>query len=152
MARMHARKRGKSGSTKPLQKASPSWVSYKPKEVEQIILNLSKKRNGTAQIGTILRDTYGIPDAKLITGKTITQILEQNDVKQEIPEDLFNLMKRAVQVREHLDENKKDRVSRRGLQLIESKIKRLSKYYIKNKKISSDWTYDPQKARILVRV
>ncbi len=151
MARMHARKRGKSGSTKPLQKTSPVWVAHKPKEVEQIILNLAKKRYGTAKIGLTLRDTYGVPDAQLMLGKTISKVLEEHGLTSALPEDLFNLMKRAVMVREHLDKNSKDNVSRRGLQLIESKIRRLSKYYKKKRKISQDWRYDAQKARIIVR-
>ncbi|MEM3922582.1 MAG: 30S ribosomal protein S15, partial [Nitrososphaerota archaeon] len=33
MARMHARRRGKSGSKRPLSKAPPSWVKLTPEAV-----------------------------------------------------------------------------------------------------------------------
>lgn len=151
MARMHARRRGKSGSTKPVRKTPPSWVDYNKKEVEQIILNLHKKGHSTAKIGQILRDTYGIPDVRTLLGKSITRILEENDLGPEIPEDLFNLMERAVNVREHLGDNPKDKVSRRGLKLIESKINRLAKYYQKKGKIPYGWRYDPEEAKMIVR-
>ena len=47
----------------------PSWVKYSPKEVEQLVIELRKKGYTTAMIGTILRDQYGIPSVKAITGK-----------------------------------------------------------------------------------
>jgi small subunit ribosomal protein S15 len=34
--------------------------------------------------------------------------------------------------------------------LIESKIRRLSKYYLKNNVLPAGWRYDPDKARLLV--
>ena len=34
MARMHSRDKGKSRSTKPSSKTVPSWLMYKPKEIE----------------------------------------------------------------------------------------------------------------------
>lgn len=69
MARMHARKRGRSGSKRPVRKEVPEWVQYTPEQVEQLVVELAKKGYQSAQIGLILRDTYGIPDVKLITGK-----------------------------------------------------------------------------------
>ena len=43
MARMHSRDKGKSRSTKPIAKKVPSWVSYKTKEVEKLVVKLSKE-------------------------------------------------------------------------------------------------------------
>ncbi|MCS7134891.1 MAG: 30S ribosomal protein S15, partial [Candidatus Aenigmarchaeota archaeon] len=43
MARMHARKKGKSGSKRPPMKTVPRWVSYKKAEVEKLVINLAKE-------------------------------------------------------------------------------------------------------------
>ncbi len=126
---MHARKKGKSGSTRPIAPTDQKWVKFKPKEVEQLVLKVAKQGNPSSKIGLILRDSYGIADVKEITGKKISVILKDNDLYSKYPEDLQNLIKRSIEIRKHLDSNKKDRVSKRGLQLINSKIRRLEKYY-----------------------
>ena len=149
MARMYARKKGKSGSKKPLTKAT--WVEYSPEEVEQLVIKLAKEGYSSAKIGLILRDQYGIPSVRDVTGKKITKILAEHGLAPKIPEDLFNLMKRAVNLRKHLEVHKKDKHSRRGLELIESKIRRLAKYYIRKGKLPKDWKYDPEKAKIWVQ-
>ena len=41
-------------------------------------------------------------------------------------------------------------VAKRGLQLTESKIKRIVKYYKISDKLPSGWTYDPEKVRLLI--
>lgn len=149
MARMHARTRGKAGSKKPISKTAPSWLTYKKAEVEQLVVKLAKKGLQTSQIGLQLRDSYGIPDVKMITKRSISQILEDNKLMPEIPEDLKNLVKRVVQVKKHLESNKKDEVSKRGLQLLEAKIRRLEKYYRKNNKLPKKWVYKSDKAKLL---
>lgn len=141
MARMHARKKGKSGSKKPLAKTAPSWVSYKPKEVEMLVVKLAKQGLSSSKIGLILRDSYGIPDVEKITKKKITKIMQEKGITPELPEDLNNLIKRAVQIKKHLEKHRKDKVSKRGLQLIESKIRRLEKYYKRTKRIPHNWKY-----------
>lgn len=150
MARMHSRKKGKSGSKKPVKK-NVEWVEYKPKEVEDLVLKYAKQGMQSAKIGIILRDQYGIPSVKLITKKTISQILKDNGVYSKIPEDLFNLLKRSVELRKHLEKNKKDYQSYRGLELTESKIRRLAKYYIRRGILPQGWKYDPEKAKLLIR-
>ena len=128
MARMHARKRGKSGSKKPVSNKVPSWVRYKTKEVEALVVKYAKKGLTPARIGIVLRDQYGIPDVRKITKKRITKILEENKLTKELPYDLLDLMKRASGVYKHLEVHKKDLHSKRGLHLIEAKILRLVKY------------------------
>jgi small subunit ribosomal protein S15 len=150
MARMHARRKGKAGSKKPLSTTAPSWLKLKKDEIIALVLKLAKKGNQTSQIGLILRDSYGVPDIKIITGKSVSSILIDNKVYPEIPEDLQNLIKHAVQIKKHLDANKKDMVSKRGLQLTEAKIRRLAKYYKRTNKIDQDWKYDLERARLLV--
>ena len=84
-------------------------------------------------------------------GAKITEILEKNGTTFEYPEDLLNLIKRAINIREHLDENPKDIHSKRGLIKIESKIRRLVKYYTKNNVLPEGWRYDPKTAALLVK-
>ncbi len=149
MARMYARKKGRSGSKKPLTKAT--WVEYSAEEVEQLVVKLAKEGYQSAQIGLILRDQYGIPSVRDITGKKITRILAEHGLAPKIPEDLFNLLKKAVNLRRHLEIHRKDKHSRRGLELLESKIRRLAKYYIRKGRLPKDWKYDPEKAKLWVQ-
>lgn len=126
-------------------------LKYKREEVEKLVVELAKKRYPPSMIGLILRDSYGIPDVKKITGKKISQILEGNNLLPEIPEDLLNLLKKAVKLEEHLKIHKKDKHSARGLVLLKSKIKTLAKYYIRKGKLSKDWRYDPEKIKIIIQ-
>ena len=148
---MGKQRTGKHGSKKPPVKRVPKWVKYKKAEVEELVVKLAKEGYTSARIGIILRDQYGIPDVKTITGKSISRIMKEHKVYPEIPEDLLNLMKRAVKLREHLEKHKKDLHSRRGLQNLESKIRRLAKYYIEEGVLPRDWKYDPEIAKILVQ-
>ncbi len=150
MARMHSRKKGKSGSKRPVRKTLPSWIRYKPKEIELIVIKLAKEGKTTSEIGAILRDVYGIPDVKKLMKKNITKLLEEKKLKQAIPEDLLALIKRSIAIKKHLEENHKDEVAKRGLILTESKIRRLVKYYRKTKKLPVDWKYEPAKIRLFI--
>ncbi len=150
MARIHARRKGKSGSTHPVdRKKHPDWSSLNPREVESHVIDLAKSGKSTSEIGIILRDQYAVPDVKLATGKKITKILKANDIKSEIPEDLINLIRTALSLRKHLETHGKDLKNKRNLQLTESKIRRLTKYYQNNKRISEDWKYTPEQAKLM---
>ena len=129
----------------------PEWIEYSNEEIEELILKLRKEGNSTSMIGIVLRDQYGIPDVKLVTGKKITKILEQHDQGLEYPEDLMNLIRRAVNIRDHLTENPKDLHTRRGLRIIESKIRRLVRYYVREGVLPEGWRYDPRSAALLVK-
>jgi len=150
MARMHSKKRGKSRSRRPLRTSAPTWSDYSREEVVDLILKYRKEEYTPSTIGILLRDQHGIPSVKLATGKKITKILDEQDEGLSLPEDLTNLMKQAVNLRKHMEENHKDLHSRRGLQLCESKIRRLVKYY-RGKKLPIEWRYDPARAELLVR-
>jgi small subunit ribosomal protein S15 len=67
--------------------------------------------------------------------------LDQNDLKPEIPEDLNNIVTKAVGLQKHLKSNKKDNRNRRSLELIEAKVHRLSVYYKKIGRIPENWKY-----------
>jgi len=136
-----SKEKGKSHSTRPVRSTPPKWCKYSAEEVENLVIELAKRGNSPSMIGIILRDQYGIPLVKQITGKKITEILREKGFAPTIPEDLANLIKRAERIRRHLEEHPKDKHSKRGLQLIESKIWRLTKYYIRTGKLPSDWSY-----------
>lgn len=150
MARMHSRKRGNSGSTRPARLEKPTWVEPSPEEVESEVVKLARRGQSKSMIGTIMRDSRGVPLVKLVTGKKVTQILEENEIKSPLPEDLANLVRKALNVRKHLETNHKDLESKKGLQRTESKIYRLIKYYKKKGKLQPDFKYDPEKIRTLV--
>ena len=149
MARIHARRKGKSGSTHPIREKHPEWSALNPREVESHVLDLSKQGKSTSEIGLILRDQYAAPDIKLATGKKVTKILEQNNIKTEIPEDMTNLIQKALNLRKHLETNKKDLHNKRSLHLTESKIRRLAKYYLSRKRLPEGWKYDPKQAKLM---
>jgi len=149
---MQSTKHGKASSHRPPHPTFPSWAGVQSKEeVENIIIKLAREGYKPAMIGTILRDSYGVPLSRLITGKKISDILKQNDLSMNIPEDIYNLIKRAINLRRHIEENHKDFHSKRGLFLIESKIHRLSKYYRRNKILPANWKYDHTKAATLIK-
>ncbi|MBY8980412.1 MAG: 30S ribosomal protein S15 [Candidatus Lokiarchaeota archaeon] len=150
MARMHSRKKGKSGSTRPARLEKPVWVELSSEEVENEVIKLARKGFSQSLIGVILRDSYGIPLIKVVTGKSISQILKEKDIETPLPEDLTNLVKKALTLRKHLESNHKDLDSKKGLQRTESKIYRLIKYYKSKKLLASDFKYDPDKIRTIV--
>ena len=151
MARLHAKRKGKSGSTRPFLKAKPAWVPLEPKEIQEEILRLHGEGLATAEIGVRLRDAYGVPSVRLATGKSIMDILKAKGVKFALPEDLSALMKRAVDLQGHLKEHTKDLSNARGLQLIESKIRRLSAYYKRQGVLPADWDYSIKLAELQVK-
>ncbi|MHA1268848.1 MAG: 30S ribosomal protein S15 [Candidatus Helarchaeota archaeon] len=152
MGRMQSPRHGKSSSHRPPHPTYPSWAGLQSKEeVENMIIKLAKEGYKPAMIGTILRDTYGVPLSRLITGKKVTEVLRDNDLAMEIPEDLYNLIKRAVNLRRHMEENPKDFRSKRALFLLESKIHRLSKYFRRKKILPAKWKYEHAKAATLIK-
>ncbi len=151
MSRMHSSKRGRSGSKRPYVTSNPEWVKMEADDIEEKILELYKRGKTPSEIGVILRDQYAVPNVKLATDKDVTDILEENDVYQDFPQDLMNLMEKAVNLSEHLEENQKDLKNKRGLQLVEAKIRRLAKYYKKQGKIPEDWKYSLDIAEMLTQ-
>lgn len=146
------RDKGRSHSTRPARAGPPRWLKLdmSPSDIELLVVELAKKGYTPSMIGIILRDQFGIPLVKQVIGKKIEEILERHGIKIIVPEDLFNLMKRAVNLRRHLEEHPKDYHSQRGLIEIESRIHRLAKYYKKIKALPRDWKYDPETAKLII--
>jgi len=141
MGRMHTHRHGKSHSIRPATIRAPSWITQSPTEIEGLVVKYSKDGLTPSQIGIKLRDQHSIPLIKPITKKNMGQILEENDLKAEMPEDLENIVKKAVGLQKHLKENKGDKRNVRSLELIEAKVHRLSVYYKRIGRIPSTWKY-----------
>ncbi|TFF99052.1 MAG: 30S ribosomal protein S15 [Promethearchaeota archaeon] len=150
MARLHSRKKGKSGSTRPARLEKPVWMEHSAEEVEKLVVKLAKKGNTKSKIGNYLRDAYGIPLVKIVTGKKIKDILEENGLEETLPEDLKNLIKKALNLERHLENNKRDLEAKKGYQRTTSKIYRLIKYYKKTGELPKDFKYDSEKVRTMV--
>ena len=84
----------------------PHWLNYKQEEVEQLIINKSQKGLTKSEIGTVLKDQYGIPSVKDITKKSISTILKSRGIQEQLPEDLIALYKKAVKLHMHVDKMK----------------------------------------------
>ncbi|MCS7116592.1 MAG: 30S ribosomal protein S15 [Nitrososphaerota archaeon] len=148
MARMYSHRRGKSHSTRLASRHIPSWVTYSPDEITALIVKMAKDGLTPSEIGVKLRDEYGIPLVKPILGKSITEILEENNLLPPIPEDLDRLLKRAVKIQAHLKVHKGDRKSIHALELLEARIHRLSEYYKSRGKLPPNWKYSAVVAQL----
>ncbi|MBI2077243.1 MAG: 30S ribosomal protein S15 [Euryarchaeota archaeon] len=150
MARIHKHRKGRSGSTKPFRQAVPKWQPLQGREVETQVVGLAKEGKSTAVIGAYMRDQFGVPDVRLATGKTVLEILQENKVDPRLPEEIANLLRRVVSLQSHLAENPKDLSNKRSLSLVESKIRRLAKYYVSEGRLPGDWRYSSETAKLLL--
>jgi len=136
------REKGKSHPTRPILVNEGLIKNFDPETVKNLIIELAKKGTPPSQIGIILRDQYGVPLVKHVLGKKITQVLEENNLKPSIPEDLSNLIKKAQRILNHLKEHPSDFKSKRGLEETISKINRLVKYYKRENVLPQDWSFE----------
>ena len=150
MARVHARRRGTSRSRAPSREEAPDWQPLEKNEIKEIVAKLAREGKTGAYIGLVLRDQYAVPDVKLATGQSMTEILKEANLAPQLPEDLQNLMKRAVHLQGHLATHRRDLHNRRGLALIEARIRRLARYYREAGKLPADWRYSAETAQLVV--
>lgn len=151
MVRLHTRKGGKSKRSKRhYPREVPSWSEATKVQIEDLAVKLAKEGKDPAHIGVILRDTHAVPDVKAATKKRLTKLLEEKGVKKEYPADLLDLIRRAARMRKHLSNNRADTHNRTRLLRVESKIRRLVKYYNKSGRLNN-WKYEPEQAALLVR-
>merc|ERR1712178_112310 len=150
MGRMHSKGKGISKSALPYRRTPPSWLKTSPSEVVEQVCKLAKKGLAPSQIGVILRDSHGIAQVSHVTGSKILRILKKGGLAPEIPEDLYCLIKKAVQVRKHLDKFRQDKDAKFRLILIESRIHRLARYYRNVKALPPSWKYESATASTLV--
>ena len=151
MARMYSSNKGKSGSSKPFVTTAPEWSNSDAKEVTSLILELGNAGKTSAEIGTILRDQHAIPDVRLVLdGNRISAVLIENGIGGAYPEDMMNLMRKAVSLINHLGSNRKDHHNNRALHLTEAKIRRMARYYQSEGRLDSDWKYKRDQLRLMV--
>ncbi|MDB3956927.1 30S ribosomal protein S15 [Candidatus Nitrosopelagicus sp.] len=141
MGRLHTHNHGKSHSIRPIDPKKPDWVKQTNEEIEGLIIKYAKEGMTTSQIGIKLRDQHAIPLVKPIINKGIKEVLIENKLNPEIPEDLNNIVMKAVNLQKHLKENRSDNRNTRALELVEAKVHRLSTHYKKTGEIDQKWKY-----------
>ena len=135
---------------KKAEKKKPA-AGLDAKGAEAEVVSLANAGHSPSQIGIILRDEHKVRDFTELTGKTIQQVLMENDLLGDIPEDLLNLIRKSVMLQNHMEKNGKDFSAKRGYQLTVSKIRKLGKYYVKKGKLPENWRYTPEQAALLVK-
>lgn len=152
MGRMQCKGKGKgiSSTVTPFKRRSPRWVTHTPKTIVDLITTMAKKGMSPSQIGVVIRDKEAVPSIKLLTGQKIVRLLRKNGSAPEIPEDIYCLIKKAVNIRRHLEKCRKDKDAKYRLILVESKIHRLGRYYRRTKRLPNKWKYNSKTASAMV--
>lgn len=150
MSRMHSSRKGRAGSHRPYPLTKPAWVTTTREEVVEQAVKLAKGGMSSAQVGEVLRDSYGVPSVRAVVGERMADLLKANGVQPELPEDLQALLKRVVHLQRHLQAHPKDHANHRGLSLIESRIRRLARYYRHRKVLPETWHYSATAAALQV--
>ena len=150
MGRMYSSGKGISRRSLPYRKAPPSWVQISAADLTEQIVKMAKRGQSPSQIGVVLRDQYGIPQVKGVTGSKILRILKVQGVAPQLPEDLYHLIKKAVNIRKHIEKFRADKDSKFRLILVESRIHRLARYYRTSKALPPTFRYQSKKADTLI--
>jgi ribosomal protein S15P/S13E len=153
MARMHGKSHGKSKSRKPVVEIGriPSEATITSNQIIELIEKYAKQGMGPAQIGLKLKTEHKVPYIRQYTGKRLLEILKERKLAGAIPADLMDLMKTAVGMRKHLEKNRQDKHNELRLRRVESKIWRLTKYYVNGGVLPKEWKYDPKQAELLIK-
>jgi len=151
MARLHSKKKGKAGTKRPKSRTVPEWSPLKKAEMTEIILRMAREGVPPAKIGLTFRDQHGVANLRAQLGMTLGRFLKAEKATQEYPEDLLNLIKKAVRLSSHLKNAKNDTHNAVKLGHVESKINRLVKYYSSKGALPADWRYNREKAALLVK-
>lgn len=154
MAKMHTKKKGKSRSYKPVldtKDFGKGTEKLSKEDIEKIIVDYAKSGLSPALIGEKLKKEHDVKYVKQAVGKRMVALLKENKIKSEVPQDMLDLMKKAVRMRAHLSANKQDKYNSVRLLRIESKIFRLSRYYTREGVLPHGWKYDPEKAQLIVK-
>ncbi|ASI13496.1 30S ribosomal protein S15p [Candidatus Mancarchaeum acidiphilum] len=153
MAKLHTKRHGKSGSLKPIMEKGqlPEGLKVNKEEIEKLIVDYAQHGMPPALIGETLKKEKGVGYIKQITGKRLMQILKDNNMKFDLPPDLMDLMKKAVRLNKHMANNHMDVHNKIRLKRVESKIWRLTKYYINEGVLPEGWRYNAQQAELLIK-
>lgn len=150
---MHTGKHGHSKSRKPDVELGkmPDDAKLTKKEIEELIIGYSKQGISPTLIGQYLKDKHNVPYVRQALGKRLMAVLKEKGAAQELPQDLIDLMKKAIKMRKHLQAKHGDIHNKVRLIRVESKIWRLSKYYKKERRLPGDWKYDPEQAALIIK-
>ena len=75
MGRMHGS--GIAASALPYKRKAPLWKTITPSNIVELVVKFAKKGMAPSQIGVSLRDQYGIPQIRFVTGRKILRILKK---------------------------------------------------------------------------
>ena len=150
MGRLHSKGKGISSSSIPYKRTPPSWCKVTEQECVEWITKMARRGITPSQIGVLLRDQHGVGLSKPITGNKIVRILRAHGLAPELPEDLYFLVKKAVNIRKHLERNRQDKDAKFRLILVESRIHRLARYYRREGALPPTWKYESATAAQLV--
>ena len=150
---MHTGKHGKSKSRKPDVQLGvrPDGMSISNEEIVNLVTGYAKQGMHQARIGQLLREQHGVPYVKQVFNKRLGSILSENGFEADIPQDMMDLLTKAITLRRHLERNHNDVHNRIRLGRVEAKIWRLSNYYKRNGSMPVDWKYDPVKVALLIK-
>ncbi len=150
---MHTKSKGKSKSRKPITEKGkpPEGLDLSPAQVEALVVDYYKQGVRPAMIGEMLKKEKGVADIEQVTGKRLMRILKEHGHAGQVPPDMLDLISKAVNLRKHIERNKRDTHNTIRLKRIESKIWRLTKYYIRKGDLPTAWRYDPRTAELLIR-
>ncbi len=151
MARLHSKKKGKSGTKRPKSAAGPDWVTEDPNKIKELVVKMAKEGTPASKIGLYLRDQRGIANVRAILGCSVLAFLKKEGVSPEYPEDLLSLMRKAARMYSHIKDNKKDFHNNVKLRHVESKIQRLVKYYSSKGTLPKGWKYSQEQAALVAK-
>lgn len=150
MSRIHSGRKGRAGSHRPFPLAKPSWVTATTEEIVSQATQMIKAGRIAAQVGQTLRDSYAVPSVRAVTGQRLGALLAAHGLKPEVPDDLQSLLKRVVHLQRHLETHPHDLANRRGLNLMEARIRRLARYYRQRRRLPENWRYSSAAAALQV--
>ncbi len=131
------------------ERGTPGGHLDKDELIEEVT-KLAQSGASSSQIGAVLRDTHGVPRVRTITNQSMMSLLKEHNLAPQLPEDLSALLRRVVHLQQHLAKHPYDLANKRGLTLIESRIRRLVKYYKQQKVLALDWHYSAETAALQV--
>merc|ERR1712137_629728 len=102
MARMYSSGKGQSISMKPLATTVPTYLAKPISDIKKDIIQVANKGTVPSAIGNMLRDHYGVGNAKDILGMSLLEFCKQNSCAPIIPEDLASLIEKSNTIRAHL--------------------------------------------------
>ncbi len=154
MARLYTGKHGKSKSRKPIIDSTAFGNGngeLSKEQIETMIVDYAKSGMSPALIGETLKKTHHVKYIKQAIGMRLLEFLNEKKLNGEIPSDMIDLIRKAINMRKHIEKNKQDVYGKIRLIRIESKIWRLVKYYRRIGSIPSNWKYDPNTAELLIK-